>query len=137
MSETTDQKESNGFESGRKKDGTFGPGHKFARGSPYARKVKALRAQIVRFLDRGKIWDIAEMLFTEAIEKKNVIAAKELLDRGLGKATQPVELNDNETLSAVGALGLATYFSRKGRQAVDAHANGNGLSGEQPLPPGP
>src|SRR4051812_46143730 len=82
---------------GRGKGGRFGPGNKYARGNPHARRVARLRAELLRAITPADVRDVALALLNQA-KAGDVAAAKELLQRLLGP---PVELDLLERLEAL------------------------------------
>ena len=82
---------------GRGEGGRFGPGNKYARGNPHARRVARLRAELLRAVTPADLRDVALALLTQA-KAGDVAAAKELLQRLLGP---PVELDLLERLETL------------------------------------
>jgi hypothetical protein len=74
---------------GRAASGRFGPGNKYARGNPHARRVARLRAELLRAVRPGDLRHVVVSLLNQA-KAGDVAAAKELLQRLLGP---PVELD--------------------------------------------
>ena len=69
---------------GRGPNGQFAPGNKAAKGNPHASQVAKLRSAALRAVTEDKIESIIAKL-VELAEEGNVQAAKEVLDRCLGK----------------------------------------------------
>jgi hypothetical protein len=93
---STVTKRSNGFKIGKDNQGRFAKGNSFASGhsNPNARKTQLLQNALLDELDENSIKRIVKRLIQMAMAG-NIQAAKEVLDRGLGKARQSVEiLND-------------------------------------------
>jgi hypothetical protein len=82
---------------GRTEGGRFGPGNKYARGNPHARRVARLRAELLRAVTPADLRDVALALLNQA-KAGDVAAAKELLQRLLGP---PVELDLLERLETL------------------------------------
>ena len=82
--------------------GCFAPGNQIARGRthPVSRRVKRLRAELLRAITPHDIRRIVEALIREA-EGGNVAAAKELLNRALGPAEAIDLLERLELLEAL------------------------------------
>ncbi len=80
---------------GRRSDGTFAAGHKFARGNPLAQRVQKLRVELVKAIGKG---DLAAIIFKMIDLAKNgdVQAAKLVFDRAIGA---PVEADLIERLA--------------------------------------
>jgi hypothetical protein len=74
---------------GRLSGGRFGPGNRFAKGNPLARRVARLRTALVRSITPATIRRVVEALVREA-EAGNVQAARELLNRTIGRETIPL-----------------------------------------------
>ena len=74
---------------GRDVHGRFTPGNKAAKGNPHASQVAKLRSAALQAVTEDKIERIIAKL-VELAEEGNVQAAKEVLDRCLGK---PQELD--------------------------------------------
>jgi hypothetical protein len=85
---------------GRRQNGTFAPGHKFAKGKPHAAKVQKLRSALLNAVKVEDLKAIVTQLVTVAKEG-DVSAAKLLFDRLLGP---PLPLDIEERLKAVERL---------------------------------
>ena len=72
---------------GRDKRGRFGPGNKSGTGNPYAKRVAQLRSAMIATVTEQ---DIAEVItkMLELAKGGDMVAAKELLLRTLGKPTE-------------------------------------------------
>ncbi len=68
---------------GRRRNGTFCPGNKFAKGNPQAAKVQRLRKGLLQAVSAADLRHVAERLVDTAKEG-GVPAAKLLFDRVLG-----------------------------------------------------
>ncbi len=77
---------SNGDRDGR---GRFLPGNNAAKGNPHAARVGKLRGALLKAITAQEIRRVVKALVAEA-EKGNVQAARELLDRAVGK---PIEMD--------------------------------------------
>ncbi len=69
--------------SGRRCNGTFAPGHKFAKGKPPATKVHKLRNGLLQAVSVADLKAVVEKL-VEAAKDGDVSAARLLFDRLLG-----------------------------------------------------
>ena len=74
---------------GRSPSGRFGPGNRYARGNPHARKVARLRSSLLSAVTPKDLKDVVAVLLSQA-KAGDVPAIKELLQRLLGP---PVELD--------------------------------------------
>lgn len=98
--------------SGRDTKGRFVQGNSFATGNPFAKRTHALRAALLASIRPEDIREVIEMLLAKA-KRGDVVAARELLDRTLGKPAQAVAVTgpDGEplgvTLQAVQVAVLA------------------------------
>ncbi len=77
--------------------GRFLPGNGAAKGNPHAAKVGKLRAALLNAIAAQDIRRVVKALVAEA-ERGNVQAAKELLDRAVGK---PIEADLLERIQAL------------------------------------
>ena len=68
---------------GRRANGTFAPGHKFAKGNPHAAKVQKLRCSLLAAVNTSNLKAVIKALIAEA-EAADVPAAKLPFDRLLG-----------------------------------------------------
>ena len=68
---------------GRRRNGTFCPGHKFSKGNPQAAKVQRLRSGLLRAVSAADVRHVVKRL-VDVAEKGEVPAAKLLFDRVLG-----------------------------------------------------
>ena len=73
--------------SGRDKRGRFGPGNRSGTGNPYAKRVAQLRSAMIATVTEQ---DIAQVItkMLELAKGGDMVAAKELLLRTLGKPTE-------------------------------------------------
>lgn len=89
----------------------FPLGHKFGRGNPMGRAVNLLRVQIIRSLKAGKtiprvMERLEQLAFDDLPSGKDVdpkvqlAALKELLCRGVGKATEFKVIEDNRAVAS-------------------------------------
>jgi len=74
---------------GRNASGQFARGNRFAKGNPYARRVARLRSVALRAVSAQDLEDVIQVLVARA-KNGDVLAARVLLDRTLGKLTEPV-----------------------------------------------
>jgi hypothetical protein len=77
---------------GRASGGRFGPGNRFARGNPHARRVAALRAALLRAVKPADLAEVAAALLASA-KGGDVAATRELMQRVLGPA-ESIDLID-------------------------------------------
>jgi hypothetical protein len=84
-------------DNGRHPNGRFGPGNRFASGNPHARKVAALRTALMNAVTEEDLQKIVAAL-VEAAKGGDIHAAREILDRVLGKPTQTDLLQRVEAL---------------------------------------
>ena len=94
---------------GRVAGGRFGPGNKYAKGNPHARRVARLRAELLRTVTPAGLREVVRALLNQA-KSGDVAAAKELLQRLLGP---PVEL---DLLERLGAWRRSSRRSWRGRR---------------------
>jgi hypothetical protein len=80
---------------GRGPGGRFGEGNRFAKGNPNNRKVQVLRNALLAAVTEDDIAAVMAKLI-ELAKAGDVHAAKELLDRVLGKSVAAVELTTTE-----------------------------------------
>jgi hypothetical protein len=78
---------------GRDGRGRFAQGNRHGRGNPLARRVARLRAALLRTVQPDDIEAVVRALIDRA-RSGDVAAARELLDRCLGKAGEGVDLLD-------------------------------------------
>lgn len=65
----------------------FGPGNKFGKGNPHLKRIAALRASVIDAVTKEDIKSVILKLKEMALDG-DVVAAKEFLDRCIGKAAQ-------------------------------------------------
>lgn len=88
-----------------------GPGKRFEKGNPggpgnpLSKQVNQLRAALLAAVTEKDIQQIAKMLLTEA-KGGDIQAAKELLDRTLGKAAQALEISGADGAPLVPVINL-------------------------------
>ena len=82
---------SNG-DKGRGSDGRFLAGNAGGHGNPHAKKVAALREALLAAVSTEDIREMVAILVKQA-KDGDVMAAREVLDRVLGKSKQETELN--------------------------------------------
>lgn len=83
----------------RASNGRFAPGNPGGPGNPHAGQVSKLRAAILRAVDEGDVEAIIAKLVSMAREG-DLTAAREILDRTVGKAAQSDLLERVEALEA-------------------------------------
>lgn len=83
----------------RASNGRFAPGNPGGPGNPHAGQVSKLRAAILRAVDEGDVVAIIAKLVSMAREG-DLTAAREILDRTVGKAAQSDLLERVEALEA-------------------------------------
>lgn len=71
--------------------GRFGPGNRIGRGNPQLRRVARLRAELLRAITPEDIRAIFKSMLRAAIEG-DTVAAREILDRTIGKAGDGADL---------------------------------------------
>jgi hypothetical protein len=71
---------------GRKADGTFASGHKFAKGNPNNARAQKLRNAVIRAVTRGDVRAILKKM-VDLAKGGDAVAAKLVLDRTLGKVS--------------------------------------------------
>ena len=77
---------------GRQSGGRFAKGNAGGPGNPHARRVAELRAALLERIADGDLRDIVEMLLSKA-KAGDIAAAKEVLDRAIGRPQQGIDLN--------------------------------------------
>lgn len=75
---------------GRSANGRFVNGNRHGRGNPLARRVQRLRVELLRFVSSDDLREVVAALIVKA-KGGDVPAAKELLDRAIGKSTEGVD----------------------------------------------
>ena len=70
---------------GRDNTGRFGPGNNFGQGNPHAKRVAQLRTALLNAVSPEDLEAIIQALVQKA-RQGDVYAAREVLDRTLGKA---------------------------------------------------
>jgi hypothetical protein len=90
----------------REGNGRFKPGHQYARGNPLNRRVQKLRAALLARVTVEDLRQVVDALLVKA-KAGDVVAARELLNRTVGKPVAPVEVSgpDGERLGAGLSLG--------------------------------
>ncbi len=96
----SEQPSTTGGNGGRTPGGRFARGNKLAVGNPHVRKVARLRSAMLRAVTLADMRAIIVRLVTDA-KAGNVQAAKEILERTLGKPQEADLLERIETLEAV------------------------------------
>ncbi len=79
-------------QNGRRVNGQFAPGHRFAKGNPFARRGHAIRAALFKAVKPSDVRAAVEKL-VEAARNGDRHALAELLDRTIGKAV-PADLEE-------------------------------------------
>ena len=82
---------------GRDTKGRFTPGNSIGRGNPYAKRVQRLRAALLEAVTEQDIQDIVATLVSAA-KNGDTVAAREVLDRTIGKSVQTDMLQRVEQL---------------------------------------
>jgi hypothetical protein len=77
---------------GRAANGRFAPGNKGGPGNPLAKKVAELRSALLASVSPRDVQDIVRRIKREA-KNGDIAAARELLDRVLGKAVQAIQVD--------------------------------------------
>jgi len=83
--------------SGRDSSGRFASGNKHGRGNPLAKQAQKLRVALLEAVSEEDIKAIIAKLI-EAAKNGDVVAAREVLDRTIGKAAQTELLQRIEML---------------------------------------
>jgi hypothetical protein len=78
--------------SGRRPDGTFAPGNRAGRGNPFAKRAQELRSALYDAVSTEDLRQVVAALVTQA-KSGDVPAAREVLDRLLGKAAEGIDLD--------------------------------------------
>jgi hypothetical protein len=76
---------------GRSESGRFTTGNPGGPGNPYNRRVQEIRAELLDALKEGDVADIIQKLIEKA-KGGDVVAAREVLDRALGKSHQSTSI---------------------------------------------
>jgi hypothetical protein len=95
--------------SDRAPDGRFAKGNKGGPGNPFTKKVNQLRSALLRASTPKDVKEVMAALLKEA-KAGDVAAAKEWLDRTVGKAPQAVAITDAEGESLGGAAMMAVVL---------------------------
>ena len=82
---------------GRGEGGKFGPGNRYAKGNPFAKRVAKLRSALFKAVSPEDLTEVVKVLVTSA-KAGDVPAIRELLQRLLGP---PVELDLIERMEAL------------------------------------
>ena len=77
---------------GRKQNGQFDKGHKFAKGNPLAKRYFAFRKKMLSAVTEDELGQIVESMVRKAIEG-DAVAAKIILDRCVGPVEKIIELS--------------------------------------------
>lgn len=88
------------FQNGRDSNGRFATGNPGGPGSPYSRKVHALRRALLEAVTEDEIKAVVQALLREA-KLGNVQAARELLQRCLGPAEAADLMERMEAMEAL------------------------------------
>ena len=105
---------------GRDNAGRFAPGNRLAKGNPFSRRMAQLRSALISAVTEDDLRGIIQALIEKA-KKGDVAAAKEVLDRTLGKPQEADLIARMEELEEI----LATHRGRSSngsRPAVPATA---------------
>jgi hypothetical protein len=97
---------------GRTARGTFALGNSIAKGNPFARKMAALRAALLKNLDEGKLAGLADVLYAAAVAG-DWTAAELLLRYAIGRPTaavNPDTLDHDEFRQLLSGPSLASVF---------------------------
>jgi hypothetical protein len=140
--ETMSSPSTNGL-NGRGAGGRFAAGNPGGPGNPHAKRVAALRAALLDGVTPEDVTEVVRLLVTAA-KAGNVPAARELLDRCLGKSTLAVDLTLLEPPDDAGTANLTQYVSSLAqlgvpfeRWGIMAQVNYDRWDrGEQDPPPG-
>lgn len=87
-------------DNGREATGRFAAGNTFARGNPHAKAVQELRSALIAAVTPEDVQEIITSL-VKAAKGGDTIAAREVLDRTLGKPSQTEVLQRVEALEAI------------------------------------
>jgi hypothetical protein len=88
-----DERPSTDGDTGRGNDGRFRPGNSFGKGNPHAAEAAELREALLRGVTAGDITAIIKSLVKRA-RKGDILAAKEVLDRLVGRPMVHAEIAD-------------------------------------------
>ena len=80
---------------GRTPTGRFAVGNRGGPGNPFIRRVTKLRSALLKAVTTEDIAEVVQMLIDKA-KAGDVAAARELLDRTIGKARQPVDVTSGD-----------------------------------------
>jgi hypothetical protein len=80
---------------GRDQAGRFAKGNPGGPGNPHARRTAEIRATLISTVSDEDLQDIVRALVGKA-KAGDVVAAREVLDRILGKATTPITVGEAE-----------------------------------------
>jgi hypothetical protein len=108
MKNAKNSEPSTAVNNGRNADGSFAQGNRFGTGNPFAKKVAQLRSMLLSEIKPADIRKIIRLLIDKA-KKGDIIAAKEVLDRAIGKSVEAdllQRLEDLENLIAEKENGL-------------------------------
>ena len=99
-----DTKPSHADNNGQGKDGRFLPGNKCGTGNPHLKKVRQLRSALLKAVTGKDLREIIKALVEKA-KAGDVLAAREIFDRALGKSKQSIDIDQ-----AGGGMGFAVYM---------------------------
>lgn len=97
---------------GRDAKGYFIKGNKLAKGNTALKHVHELRKALYAAVKPKDISEVIKMLVGKA-KAGDVVAAKELLDRMLGKATQPIETDGPGAIAAIQIVYAEDWYGSK------------------------
>ena len=85
---------------GRDGRGRFARGNRLSKGNPYAVRVAKLRRELLAAVTTKDVREIVRMLVNKA-RKGDIVAAREILDRCIGK---PIEADVEERVERMEAI---------------------------------
>ena len=85
---------------GKDAKGRFAVGNKLGRGNPRLRRLHAIRATIIHAMTHERIMAVIDSLYDQAVAG-DVIAARELLDRTIGKPEAHVHVTGDVSPDAI------------------------------------
>jgi hypothetical protein len=109
----------NGSNAGRGPGRAFAKGNPGGPGNPFAKQVNALRSRLYAAVTEEDLTEVVQALITKAKEG-NIPAAKELLDRLLGRPPQAIELSGAEESITLADLQLVVWDVLSGHPELKA-----------------
>lgn len=135
MSDEPSPKGGNGQGPERDAGGRFLPGWRGGPGNPYAGQVAALRAALLQAVTPADVEAVAKMLIRKA-RKGSIPAAKELLDRVLGRPGLNVRLGGSDETASDQIRAMMDRIDADPIAQQTARDLAERLAGIGPLDPG-